>query len=486
MRPPRSRAAGLALVVSIVACSSTDDTLSPTSPTGRLGGSASTLATTTSTATVSSTNAQVIKGWGLYPAGGTGAFWDKAAIENAVYAIGATFVRERVDPLLYISGTTIGNMVIDTTLLDGYVSKLQSAQAHGVSQIIFSVWSPPPSMKTDDSQLGYANGTVGYLAAGSEDAFVAFVTKVMLAFKAKGINPSALAIQNEPEYEAVGYDGTLYPVAQWQNVIEMTRGAFDYNGLASITTFGPETGTYGAAIWSNYYTDTPGFFGGPTFPDLSGYLDHAVGAYAFHMYGECNLWQMQTAMAAHPKDAWMDEFSELSISSELLRTLDTFGAIGAAFVILPFNYWAWWNGYASSTTAPDGGSLLGGTSSPIYTKRYWALKKLWTTVRPGWHVRSLTTTDPDLQVGIGSQDLCSARVDLAAFVNASTDSMVVMLVNTTTTNKTVTLHGLLGTSVTPYRTDASIDMEPQTAVTISSGAAAIYLPTNSVVLAVAH
>ena len=482
---PAARATVLAIAMTMTACTSADD--SPTSPIARsaLAGLTTNTLATTSSATISTTNAQVIKGWGVYPAGGTGAFWNKAAIENAVYAVGATFIRERVDPLLYKSGTTIANTVLDTALLSGYVAKLQSARSHGVSTFVMSVWTPPASMKTNNSQSGVSNGVVGYLRTDHEDAFVAYLTKVMLTFKARGVAPVALSIQNEPEHTAT-FDGTLYSVAQWQRVISKVRGAFDYNGLTGITLFGPETGTYGGAIWSNYVTDTPGFFGGPTFPQLTGYLDHAVGAYNFHMYGQCNLWQMQSAMKAHPKDAWLTEFSEINSNSELTKTLDMAGAIGAAVVILPFNYWAWWNGYASSSGAPDGQTLVGGTSSPIYSKRYWALKKLYTTVRPGWHVRSLTATDPDLHVGIGTQDLCAARIDLTAFVSADSKTTAVMMVNTTTTNKTVTVHGLTGTAVTPYRTDASVDMQAQAAIKVASGAAAIPLPANSLVLAIAQ
>ena len=90
---------------------------------------------------------------------------------------------------------------------------------------------------------------------------------------------------------------------------------------------------------------------------------------------------LQDAMLAHPKDSWLDEFSEIELDSqsELNKTIDMMRAIGAAMVIVPHNYWAWWNGYLSSTGAPDGQTLIGGTTTPIYTKRYWALKKLFTT-----------------------------------------------------------------------------------------------------------
>jgi O-glycosyl hydrolase len=215
-------------------------------------------------------------------------------------------------------------------------------------------------------------------------------------------------------------------------------------------------------------------------------LNHSVAAYAHHMYGECNIYQMQDAMGSHPKDAWLTEFSEINSNSELLKTIDMLRAIGAAMVIVPHNYWAWWNGYASSTGAPDGQSLLGGTTTPIYTKRYWALKKLFNTVRPGWTVRTMTSSDGSLYTALGSQDQCSARIDLVAFVNGSWTQTAVLMTNVSTSPRQVTVSGLIGSSITPYLTNSSNDMEPQGTVTISNKTATISLPAQSAVLAVSN
>jgi hypothetical protein len=155
-------------------------------------------------------------------------------------------------------------------------------------------------------------------------------------------------------------------------------------------------------------------------------------------------------------------------------------------VVLPFNYWAWWLGWAQSASPPDGGTLVTGNTSPIYSKRYYALKQLWTTVRPGWSVTPMTTTDPNLQVGAGNQDPCTARVDLLAFTSPDKATVAVLMTNTTTANKVLAVSGLPGTSVQAYRSDALNDMSAQSPVAITKGVANISLPANSAVLAVAH
>ena len=420
--------------------------------------------------------AQPVKGWGLMAA-----VAPPQQIASTIFASGITFVRVAFQPQLYVSGTNVGNMVLDQTQMASLVQTLQSAQGYGVSSYIVSVWSPPASMKTNDSLAG------GSLRTDAESIYVAYLTKVVLALRSSGVGlPSAVSIQNEPEKSAT-WASTVYSVAQWQRVIIAARASFNANGLSAVTLFGPETGEFSGAIWSDPYTQTPGYLGGGGFPALAtSSLNNAVGAYALHAYGECELVRVRAGMQAYPKDAWITEFSAPSGATELDWTIDTYRALAAHLVVEPFNYWAWWLGWGLSSSPPDGGTLITGTSTPIYSKRYWALKQLWTTVRPGWYVTPMTTTDPNLQVGAGNQDPCSVRVDLVAFTSPDHSTVAVLMTNTTTSNKVIAVSGLPGTSVIAYRTDASNDMAAQSAVPIASGTANIVLPPSTAILAVAH
>jgi len=474
-----------AVAFALAACADGDhDPTSPLTTHARVGTVSAASVTPTATAAFTSKPSQVIKGWGVYPGGGDNPFWEKPLVQNAVYGMGATIIRDRLDDGLYVSGTNMANMVINTSLLAAYVAKWQAARAAGVTGYILSVWSPPASMKTNGSNLGIYNGIDGTLIPSSEPAFVAFLTTVMESLDKSAVGaPIALSIQNEPE-AVVGYGGSTLTPAMWQKVIMDTRGALDYVGLRDITLFGPENGQYTMAIYADYLIDSPGYLGGPDYPALTGLLDHAVGAYAFHTYAECSLGATQAAIQAHPKEAWMTEYSLPLGTTELAWTLDMMSAMAAHVVIIPFSYWFWWNGYASSTAAPDNQTLVGGESTPILSKRYLALKKLWTTVRPGWHVQAMTTTDPDLEVGAGSQDQCTARVHLMSYVNATGDSTVVQIVNVTTSNKQIQVAGLKGTAQHSFRTDASNDMVQQPSSNIYKGYSTISVPANSVVLAI--
>jgi O-glycosyl hydrolase len=434
----------------------------------------------TATATLGST-AQAIKGWGLYPAGGS-ALYSKPTIRAALYATGITHIRVGIDPTIYESGSTLSDMAINASTLLILEQELQEAQSGGVDSYIASIWSPPASMKTNGSTTG------GQLDSAQEGAFVAYITKVLLTLQNDGLPlPTALSIQNEPDFQPTTYSGCTYSVAQWTRVIEAMRASFDANGLSAVVLFGPESGTYGAAVYSNAATYTPGYFGGPGFPSLvnDATFNHAVGAYAFHTYGECQIAGLNSGLAAVPKDSWMTEFSEPNGTTELAWTLDMLAALGAHVALVPNNYWFWWNGYANES-APDNQTLIGGSTTPVYSKRYWALKALWTTVRPGWLVTHMTTTDATLLVSLGSQDPCAARVDLVAFTRPDRGAAAVLMVNTTTSSKLIAVGGLPGTTAQIYRTDGGADMAAQPAATITSGVATIPLPPNSAVLAVAQ
>ncbi len=464
----------------MVACTSTDT--DPVAP-GRELPRFSTVAPT-ATAWFYANPLQEIKGWGMYPSAGANPFWNAPAAQNAIYGLGATLIRDQIDPALYVSGSTVSNMVLNTALLNQYIAKIQVAKSKGISGYILSVWSPPAIWKTNGSILGQVNGNVGYLQTWAEPYYEAFLVKVLLALKSSAIGlPIALSIQNEPSHVAP-YGGCEYGVVQWQRVIQAVRGQFDGAGLNGVILFGPETGQYTTATYMDPVAQSPGYFGGLGYPNLTGYLNYAVGAYAFHTYAECSIWQTQQALSSHRKDMWMTEYGNPVGSTELQWTLDMASAMAAHLVIIPHNYWFWWMGWSPSTGAPSYGALLGGETTPIYSKRFYVLQKLFWTVRPGWHVHNLWSSDPALQAGLGTQNPCTARVNIIGFSNPAGNEAVVEITNVTNSNKQVQIGGLPGAAQHSWRTDAWNDMIEQPASNVYKTYSTVSVPANSVVIAI--
>lgn len=479
----RKQFATAALVaVLVVACTSSET--DPVAPTHTTGARFSTV-TPTATAQFVWPAMQEIKGWGVYPSSGGNPFWNAPSVQGAVYRLGVTVIRDQVDPALYVSGTTVSNIVLNTAILNQYIAKIAYAKAHGVQSYVLAVWSPPAQWKTNGSILGSVNGNLGYLHGWAEPYLVAFVTKVMLALKSSQIGlPIAFSVQNEPSHIAP-YAGCMYTPAAWQQLVKDVRYSFDHWGLNNVTLIGPETGEYTQAVYYDYLTGAPGYFGGLGYPSLNGgaYLNYAIGAYSFHTYAECSLWQTQQAVAAHPKDMWMTEYGNPQGSTEIQWTLDMMSALGAHLIIVPHNYWFWWMAWTATSGPPSFGTLLGGTTTPIYSRRFWALHTLFGTVRPGWRVNRMTTTDASLQTGWGSQNQCTARVNLFGFSSPDGKQAVVEIVNTTNSNKQIQVANMPGTVQTSFRTDAWNDAVQQQTTNVYKGYTTISAPANSIVLA---
>jgi len=465
----------------VVACSS-----SGTDPVAPTASTTARFSTTgyTATAQMIWPAAQEIKGWGIYPASGANPFWDAPNAQDAVYRLGVNYVRDQLDPALYVSGTTVSNIVLNTSMLNQYIAKIAYAKAHGVTGYVLAIWSPPAKWKTNNSILGTVNGNQGYLQSWAEPYLVAFATKVMLALKSSKIGlPVAFSVQNEPSHVAP-YAGCTYTPAQWQKLVQDMRGSFDYAGLQSVKLIGPETGEYTQAVYYNYLTGAPGYFGGLGYPQLTGYLDQAIGAYSFHTYAECSIWQTQQAVAAHPKDMWMTEYGNPRGSTELEWTLDMASAMAAHLVIVPHNYWFWWMAWTSASGAPPFGQLMSGHPNPTLSKRYWVLHDIFWTVRPGWHVNHMTTNDASLETGWNNQDQCTARVNLIGFSSPDGKQAMVEVINTTNSNKTIQVANLPGTTQTAHYTDANHNEAYQRTTNVYKGYSTIISPPNSIVIAV--
>jgi hypothetical protein len=403
------------------------------------------LTSVTDTANLATSKSQAIKGWGFYPGSSTGVFLTSTspsgpAAEDSLYSMGATFIRDQLDPKLYIGGTTLANMHLDTNLLKAYAAKWDTAKLKGMGYIL-SVWSPPASMKTGGSLNG------GQLKSSSDSAFVAYMTAVVryLHGTSAGL-PIAMSIANEPDI-ATTYPSTQYSDTMWQNVIMMTRGSFNFQGYTGLTLFGPETSTFDSVSY---------FLGGSNFGTINGgYLANtAVGAFAWHTYGMNNLATVQGFTTSYPRDAWVTEYAKtlLQGGGDVAYAIDGLAALGAQLTLVPNNYWAWWYGFSVDTgghdsTNGDWGTLIDADHTSnwvLYSRKYFLLQKLWTLVRPGsWNVQKFTSsTDTSLRInGNGHQTTGLPRDDIYAFENSSDSSTVIVVSNHTNADKYIIVNG---------------------------------------------
>lgn len=449
------------------------------------------------TATISATPSQTVKGWGVFPSyfrtdwGADYHIFNRPQIQDAIYDLGITFIRVDVQPRLYLSGTTLSNIVLRTTAVDDLVNQLQMARDHGVTTYIMSCWSPPAVWKEPEQTINgkSSTGQNEHLNATYNSAYIAYYTKVLQTLQSRGVGlPIGVSIQNEPDL-APGYDGCYYTDRkdQWKTLVKAMRASLDANGLSSVKVLGVEA--------TNTDNDHQ-FLGGSGFPDFTSdpALKTAIGAYASHGYSQFWWTPLKNGMAAHPKDAFVTEWC-VDNGRYGTDTMDVTIAVARHFssnmVDLPYNYWCWWNAWAPVTT-PGAATLVGGDQIPTFNKRYYFFQKVWKTVRPGWVVKRLTCDDTAFKTSNSSDtpyppppgvpSSGDTFVDLVAFENASSNatSSAVILVNTATTTKTMIVNGLKGNTQQAFQTTSTADMTPIASGSISGGSTTLSLPARSV------
>jgi O-glycosyl hydrolase len=445
-------------------------------------------ATAQDSAAINATGAQAVKGWGCYPSyfdssqpNNTADIFDKPAIQDAIYNLGITYIRVSLDNRLYVSGTALtgtNTIVLNQAAVTDLANQIKIAQAHGVNNYIMSCWSPPGVWKTN----GSING--GCLLVADEPYYVNYYIAVIQAMQAAGVGlPVNISVQNEPDL-ATAYPSCDYVhdtqtgggYGLWRKLVEDMHAALVANGMSTVQVVGPEATDTDDDIQLLGANPNFGMMSDPTF-------SAALGAYATHGYGE-NIWLgIRQGERDYPRDGWITEWSIDSNSNdggtENGWTLDAMAHMASNFIDIPYNYWTWWAAWNSAST-PQGTTLIAGTQTPVLSERYYCFQKLWTTVRPGWVVHSMSCSDTNYTTINTAQNTWETLVDLASFWDPAGDACVTMLVNKTSSTTSMTVTGLVGTSFSAFQSDATHNMVNTANGSVSSGAATVSLAPTSV------
>ncbi|WP_426454683.1 glycoside hydrolase family 30 protein [Paenibacillus sp. S-38] len=80
----------------------------------------------------------------------------------------------------------------------------------GRIRVTCATWSPPAWMKANGSELGLKDGIRGTLLPEHYDAYAAYISKFILAYRDEGIPVYATSIQNEPLHDSNGWPGMYF------------------------------------------------------------------------------------------------------------------------------------------------------------------------------------------------------------------------------------------------------------------------------------
>jgi glucuronoarabinoxylan endo-1,4-beta-xylanase len=350
---------------------------------------------------------------------------------NALYGtgqneLGLSILRVRIDP----GGSSNWSAELGSA---------QEAQTLGAS-IIATPWTPPASMKSNNSTV------MGSLNTSSYAAYAAYLESFVNYMANGGVNLYAISMQNEPDanvtYESCVWTGQQMDTWTAQNASVLTTKLMM-----------PESESF-----TTSYSD-------PTLNDSSavGY----VGIVAGHLYGVSPTYY--TNAKNKGKELWMTEHY-LNPSGSQPAIGDAISAaeeIHNSLVTAQYNAYLWWwvadwNPGSSVTNT----GLVDTSNNPTYFG--YALGQYSRFVRPG-SVRVSATATP------------SSGVYVSAYKGSSSSAIVAINSNTSSVSLPVTMQNMTASSVTPYQTTSSGGLAQQSAVTISSNAFTYTLPAQSIV-----
>jgi glucuronoarabinoxylan endo-1,4-beta-xylanase len=332
--------------------------------------------------------------------------------------------------------------------------------AYGVNKFVVSSWSPPAWMKDNNSCT-----SGGHVLPAQYANLAALKIQWLNNAKAQlGFEAQVESVQNEPNTRA-NYDSCEWTTSEMNTfVVNHLRPALAASGLTA-RLMAPEV---------SFYSNFDNAWGFPLLNDPG--MRAAVSIVATHGYGRTdNFSNPCNSCAQYNKPIWQTEDSNLdgryngSIDDGMTWSTEIYKALNAG----RFSAWFYW---WVMTLNNDNQGLINAnpaTDSFQVPKRLYVVGQFSRFIRPNSVLLLSTSSDPTLQV---------------TAVRPASGAVAVVLANTGKTSHTVTvnLSGLSNppASVTPYRTSASENQAPLSALGVFSGAFTITVPAKSVVTVV--
>lgn len=319
---------------------------------------------------------------------------------------------------------------------------MQKAVARG-ARAWASPWTPPPSMKDNNSLNG------GSLKADSYQAYADYLANYVKKVKSQyGVTLYALSLQNEPDYVST-YDTALWTGQNIHDFILNNLGpTLQANGITA-KIIAPEESWWNFDLATATMSD----------PAAAAY----VGIVASHNY---NYDAPSVPAIAQGKEFWMSEISTIhdtydgSIDNGLRWAADAHNWLTVANVN-SWNYWWFWTLYNN-----DNQGLLDYNLKPA--KRLWTMGNFARFVRPGF-------------VRIGATPSPATGILVSAYKDPATGKFALVAINQTSASYTLSTQVDTGlSSLTPYRTSATEDLKALAVIATSNGAFTATLPAKSV------
>lgn len=430
------------------------------------------------------TRYQTIQGFGT-ALGSDSPVWTSQLQNIYTQDLGASILRVPLTPDIVPNQVTFGpDVQSNINLLNLYGDYPQSnwggfaqyatANAQDSMKVIASIWSPPPWMKTNNSQYG------GSLIQTPDNLqqFARYVASYVVGFQqAYGVPLYAISIQNELRFSEP-YPSAVYNPTQYVAALKAVGAEFARDGITT-KIMGPED----VGVDSGFLTGQQMGFINAVNADpvaksyLSFYTVHGYNGNGTQVGGGAGNWAdyaRQITAIGDGKQSWMTEESGENpawVHYDSQGNPD--GALSVALNIHEgltygnLNAWVNWqidDGYGKVTNFTL--EAFGDTSSLKYN----AAKHYYKFIRPG-SVRVDAT--PDSLTGI--------NVD--AYVNDANHTLTIELINAsnTDTQTTISIPASDYASFAEYLTSATQPWAVLPDLMVVNGSVTLMMPANSVV-----
>jgi glucuronoarabinoxylan endo-1,4-beta-xylanase len=392
---------------------------------------------------------------------------DQTAILDALYSTtspsaGLSIIR--AGSMLCQFNPSAGAYNWNDPLIQGEISWMNRVKStYTVNQFMVTTWTPPAFMKSNNS---CSNGGA-VLTQYYPDLANTMVLWMQNAQTSLGQQVNVWSVQNEPS-NSTSYDSANYTPAQFISFVTgYLKPAMLSAGLTTKIAV-PEPSVWGGP---SYFDSNWGF------PILQNQpqMDADVDILATHDYGaNASLASPSQAALQYNKPIWQTEvYKGHTYNGSITDALSWADSIHGALSTGNFNAWFYW---WSIDPYNDNQALISYNNSTwtyTITKRVYAIGNFSRFMRPGSVVLTTSSTNSNIQATAVSPTSGSVSLVLA---NQSKSSISV----------TVNLSNLASppSSVIPYRTSATENQAPLTAIPVTGGSLTITIPASSIVTVV--
>ncbi len=421
-----------------------------------------------------------------------------AALFDPGKGLGITFLRLQNNYYLYNGSNASTFDSDDTKIVTASTSALGSAPT-----VLMSSWTPPASLKSNNSINGCTGVTSGNCTSGfgtlaqtggayNYSGFGQFWLSSLKAYAALGVTPNYISIQNEPDFPATYVACLFNPTEAPAKLYGSTAQSYASYGLAF-------DATYKAINASGALTSVPQMIGPESFSLynaqalLTQVPANELAVVAHHLYNvssysgnpQGQLTPMTALEAEYP--------TSLKFATEYFQTPGFYNAIDIHNALTVANdnvylYWALaWPSTLANGVATDQQGLLyidnpfaqstwAYPSGWTYNDAYYALKGYSFFIRPGYIRYDATSSNADEDISVYRSP--DAKTTVMVILNTSTtatDTIGLDLSTITHTNSTV-YRSSFATAITSASaerwnnlgayTSQGISLPPQSEVTV--------------------